>query len=383
MIALFFSGRMVDTYKPRLEEILNDVITISEVAELSIESEDIADLIGIEQSVSDDEPPSEVMESSAAVRRRGRLSVIRWSEVKFEADDCSSSGDSVTDFLSSLPENTDEDEASNPEDSELDSQDEEFFKKEKLYNSGSTRIAVKDLLDKWDEPVMKHKKSLNVSVADTIIFQKAIGYIDHYYTFSESFGPASTRNEMILSAESVYKRLMKLSDDPGTLSFSVFDILLLQEDGTTDKLKKKRLMNVFHPQTDGSLPLLSFVQGCDNIYKKLRFLRASVGNSSVIDNVLESLIDPIVYFLLAGIVLAILGINIVSALVPMSTLILGGTFAFGPACAKTFEGIILIVARRPYDIGDRIVITDSAGSIVPPMNMSWIVEGELNDLCKI
>jgi len=368
MIALFFSGRMVDTYKPRLEEILNDVITISEVAELSIESEDIADLIGIEQSVSDDEPPIEVTESSAAVRRRGRLSVIRWSEVKFEADDCSSSDDSVTDFLSSLPENTDEDDSSNPEDYERDSQN----GKEKLYNNGSTRIALKNLLDKWDEPVMKNK-SLNISIADTIIFQRAIGYIDHDYTFSESFGAASTRNEMIVSAESVYKRLMKLSDDPGILSFSVFDILLLQEDGTEDKIKKKRLMNVFHPQTDGSLPLLSFVQGCDNVYKKLRFLRASVGNSSVIDNVLELLIDPIVYFLLVVIVLSILGVNIVS-LLPISTVILGGTFAFGPACGKAFEGIILIVARRPYDIGDRIVITDSAGSNVPQMNMSWIVE---------
>lgn len=149
---------------------------------MSIESEDIADLIGIEQSVSDDEPPSEVMESSAAVRRRGRLSVIRWSEVKFEADDCSSSGDSVTDFLSSLPENTDEDEASNPEDSELDSQDEEFFKKEKLYNSGSTRIAVKDLLDKWDEPVMKHKKVRADALLSKQMFYTSNNFVD-LYTF--------------------------------------------------------------------------------------------------------------------------------------------------------------------------------------------------------
>jgi hypothetical protein len=164
MIALFFSGRMVDTYKPRLEEILNDVITISEVAELSIESEDIANMIGIEQSNTDNfGPPVEVMvsevEAEAEARRRGRLSVIRWSDIKFEAEDGSSIGDSVPNFQSPLPENIDGDGASNSEELELDSQGEEFFEKEKLYSSSdSTRIAIKDLLDKWDEPVMKHEK---------------------------------------------------------------------------------------------------------------------------------------------------------------------------------------------------------------------------------
>jgi hypothetical protein len=163
MITLFFSGRMVDTYKPRLEEILNDVITISEVAELSIESEDIADMIGIEQSNGTDFGRPDVameseVEAEAEARRRGRLSVIRWSDIKFEADDGSSIEDSVPNFQSPIPDNIGDDEGSIAEELELDSQGEGFFEKEKLYTSGSTRIAIKDLLDKWDEPVMKHEK---------------------------------------------------------------------------------------------------------------------------------------------------------------------------------------------------------------------------------
>jgi hypothetical protein len=165
MITLFFSGRMVDTYKPRLEEILNDVITISEVAELSIESEGIANMIGIEQSNGTDlSRPDEAMksevevEAEAEARRRGRLSVIRWSDIKFEADDGTSVEDSVPNFQSPLPENIDDDEGSNVEELE-DSQGDGFFEKEKLYtSSGSTRNVIKDLLDKWDEPVMKHEK---------------------------------------------------------------------------------------------------------------------------------------------------------------------------------------------------------------------------------
>lgn len=35
-----------------------------------------------------------------------------------------------------------------------------------------------------------------------------------------------------------------------------------------------------------------------------------------------------------------------------------------------------MVGRRPYDIGDRIVIADKVSDQVPPMSMSWIVEGE-------
>lgn len=37
-----------------------------------------------------------------------------------------------------------------------------------------------------------------------------------------------------------------------------------------------------------------------------------------------------------------------------------------------------MVGRRPYDIGDRIVIADKASDQVPSMGMSWIVEGKPN-----
>ena len=178
---------------------------------------------------------------------------------------------------------------------------------------------------------------MNVSVADTIKFRQALTYMDNYYSFSEAFGPASTRNEMILSAEVVFHRLMKLSTNSESLSFSVFDILLLQEDGTEDKIKRKRLMKLFRPRKDGSLSLLSFVQGCDNIYRNLRLFRASVSNASVIDTVLESLINPVFYSMLAIIIALMMDIKISSTLTPASGLLISFSFAFGPACAKLFE----------------------------------------------
>jgi small-conductance mechanosensitive channel len=50
----------------------------------------------------------------------------------------------------------------------------------------------------------------------------------------------------------------------------------------------------------------------------------------------------------------------------LSSIILGFAFMIGGASAKYFEGILFILVRRPYDIGDRIHVSpiDSGKSIV-------------------
>jgi small-conductance mechanosensitive channel len=162
--------------------------------------------------------------------------------------------------------------------------------------------------------------------------------MDLDFPFSEAFGPAYTRDEMIISAEAVYYRLMMLSPGTETISFSnVFQILLLQEDGTEDKVKKRAIRNLFRPDADGQLSLVSFVQSCDTVYKKVRYFRASVGNASVIDHVLESIIDIVFFFFLGLIVLALLNFNPWPLLVSLSTLLVAGSFAIGPTCAKAIE----------------------------------------------
>jgi hypothetical protein len=134
-------------------------------------------------------------------------------------------------------------------------------------------------------------------VNDILKFRKALTYMDLEYPFSEAFGPASTRNEMITSAELVYERLIRLSPRSVSLSFSVLQLLTIKDDGTVDKDKQKTLKTLFRPNSKGELTLVSFVQACDTVYKKLRYFRASVGNASVIDQVLESILDSIFGFM--------------------------------------------------------------------------------------
>jgi hypothetical protein len=45
-----------------------------------------------------------------------------------------------------------------------------------------------------------------------------------------------------------------------------------------------------------------------------------------------------------------------SLLVSFSTLLVTASFAVGPSAAKAIEGMVLIVGRRPFDIGMSILI---------------------------
>jgi len=38
--------------------------------------------------------------------------------------------------------------------------------------------------------------------------------------------------------------------------------------------------------------------------------------------------------------------------------------------------MLLISVRRPYDLGDRIVLSSSDGAVNPGVGCSWFVEGE-------
>ena len=174
-------------------------------------------------------------------------------------------------------------------------------------------------------------------MGDILKFRKALNYMNLEHPFGQEFGQASTRAEMILSAESVYNRLLQLSPGSDALPCSVFQILYLNEDGSEDKAKKRALGNLLRPDWHDNVQFVSFIQSCDTVYKKLRYFRASVGNSSVIDHVLERIIDAVFYFALGLIVLDLLKLNPWPLLVSTSTLLVAGSFAVGPSCAKAVE----------------------------------------------
>lgn len=63
-------------------------------------------------------------------------------------------------------------------------------------------------------------------------------------------------------------------------------------------VKKRIIRKLFTLDRSGELPLLAFIQAVDQCYKRLVFLRASLRNSSLLDDVLERLFNGIFYFML-------------------------------------------------------------------------------------
>lgn len=175
-------------------------------------------------------------------------------------------------------------------------------------------------------------------MSDILKFRRALTYMDLQHPFSESFGPASSRDELLTSAQALYSRLLRLSANGSViLPHSVLTVLAENGDGTVDKQKRRALRKIFPPDRSGNVSLLAFVMGCDTVYKKLRYFRASVGNSSVIDNVLENIVDTLFFFVLIILILSLLNLNPWPLLVSTSTLMVTFAFAVGPSCAKAIE----------------------------------------------
>ena len=218
-------------------------------------------------------------------------------------------------------------------------------------------------------------QTVDASIADILTFRQALSYMDDEHPFSFSFGPASTRAECVKSAQSTFKRL---ADTEKTVSFDVLALLAVDDNGVADRKRSEKIKQLFRPDNTNSLTQLAFVQSCDAIYRRLRYFRASVGNSSVIDKVLEDMLDGVFNSALAMVLMTMLGFNPYPLLVSISTLLVSFAFAFGASAALYVEGIAMIAIRRPYDLGDRITIDLPTSPSITGAQF-WYVEGKTTE----
>jgi hypothetical protein len=89
--------------------------------------------------------------------------------------------------------------------------------------------------------------------------------MDLEHPFSLAFGPASNRDELLMSAENVYSRLLKLAPGSTLLPYSVLAVLSDNDDGTVDREKRRSLRNLYRPDMDEEVTLLAFIQSCDTV----------------------------------------------------------------------------------------------------------------------
>eukprot|EP00934_Nitzschia_sp_Nitz4_P000767 Nitzschia sp. Nitz4//scaffold126_size65214//36226//39877//NITZ4_006159-RA/size65214-processed-gene-0.40-mRNA-1//-1//CDS//3329534698//767//frame0 len=258
------------------------------------------------------------------------------------------------------------------------------------------------LLGEWEEPSVLIQLEGPVSIASLMHFRRGIRNLRTDFPFSASFGPAGTREDCITSAQEVFRRLMFLSDFDDVLNFEVLALLGAKSDGTLDQDKLIELIRLFRPDRDGSLSMVNFVRSVDNVYKEIRMLRASVSNSSKVDRQFEMIFDIIFYIVACVVILYILGIDPLSLFVSLSGLAVSISFSkyievheqresqchatnlstlstldvpvIGTASAKYFQGLLFILLRRPYSIGDYIHVSDPTKDTDFNGSGCWIVE---------
>jgi small-conductance mechanosensitive channel len=206
-------------------------------------------------------------------------------------------------------------------------------------------------------------------------FRNALAFINNLYPFSYAFGLADTRENSIESAQDLYKRLLLQPNgiESETLRFETLALCAQTNSGEIDQVKAKDLVRVFRPDRQGNLSVLDFIKSVDAVYKELRFLQASIESSSQIDKSFESMVNAVFYVIVVCIIMSQLGFDPFSLFLSMSSVILAFAFAIGSASAKFFEGLLFILVRRPYGIGDMIHVSNIESGTALEGSTGWTV----------
>ena len=162
--------------------------------------------------------------------------------------------------------------------------------------------------------------------------------------------------------------------DVDVLKFDVLALAATRSNSDLNVSDLKNLIRLFRPDRDGKISLLDFVKSVDSVYKEARLLRASVRNSEKIDRAFENAINVVFYLMVACVVLSQIGFDPLALFLSLSSIILAFAFMIGSASSKMFEGWLFILLRRPYDIGDRIHVSDPESDTSANGSAGWIVK---------
>jgi hypothetical protein len=111
---------------------------------------------------------------------------------------------------------------------------------------------------------------------------------------------------------------MLLNPDEPVLPFDTLAVLAKDKDGEIKVDEMKDLIRLFRPDRNGDLTCLDFVKSCDEVYKEMRMLRASIANSGQVDHAFEILVNIIFYLIVGIVVLVVLHLDPLALFVSVS-----------------------------------------------------------------
>mmetsp|Transcript_3221 Transcript_3221/g.6621 ORF Transcript_3221/g.6621 Transcript_3221/m.6621 type:complete len:542 (-) Transcript_3221:60-1685(-) len=229
-----------------------------------------------------------------------------------------------------------------------------------------------EFLMQWDEPERRGRRygqNGDVSGKEIIEFRSALTAVTKPFFFSSSYGPVETREECMKSGELLFRRLVKLMDQPENEdSIDVHNLALWLYKGCSRPSQQQSaadLMDLLLPDQEGCVSLAAFLTGIDSVYRKIRLLESSVENHSHVDKSYEKVINIAFGVVLFCVAIAIFGIDPLVFIASLSAILVSFAFMIGAAASQQFEGILLVLVRQPYDIGDIVAINqvDQSASI--------------------
>jgi hypothetical protein len=241
-------------------------------------------------------------------------------------------------------------------------------------SSSISKKELTDLLKDWEEPDYKTNAASKASITDVLQYRQAIAAMDDNYPFTPAFGLAKSRATCVDSSDRLYDTLLKQTVGEKLLPFETLSEICYDSNRQLNRDKAKALIKLFRPDRLGYLTKLDFVSTIDDVYKDLRLFRASLANSSSIDDVFGMMINTGFYVIQTFVVLIILGFNHWAPLTSIWTFFLSLAFMFGSASSTFFEGILMIFVRRPYDIGDKISLSNPSTDTNSAGSSTWFVE---------
>mmetsp|Transcript_83 Transcript_83/g.359 ORF Transcript_83/g.359 Transcript_83/m.359 type:complete len:904 (+) Transcript_83:147-2858(+) len=230
-------------------------------------------------------------------------------------------------------------------------------------------------LDPWTEPERKNGEE-DVSGKHIIEFQQALTVLTRPSFFSSAFGTVESRDECTKSSELLFCRILKIMDSNDE-SFNLADLTEWMFKGcntAAEQQKAKELEDLLCPDKEGLVYIVDFIGSIDEVYKKVRMLEHAVNNASHIDKSYEALVNIVFYFVVGVVCLHILGLNPWTIIIPLGAFIFSLAFMIGDAASQIFEGMVLVLARQAYDVGDKIAIADVDDPASLEGSTHWLVE---------
>lgn len=394
MMANFIGQRVVDNYKHDLTKLVKKLLLVGDIAKhakaKNRPSNEASALSASKHKQSSVAVASKLFKRITSLKSEDRDGADVDDDNKNDNDDndndIGSDSDSDSESTDSGSESDDNDE----DDDEGDSSPEKAANPNKstrsLSKSGrksptnsqrrSSSLILNqnhEYLDEWEEPSLRTTERKN-STKEVLHFRKAVDFINSVYPFSHAFGTATTREECANKSQVLFEKLLERNQE--VLHFDDLCKIARNRDGTSNKKKVLELVKLFRPHPNGEITKMEFVKSIDSVYKRLRLVLAKINNSSQIDRAYGQILNIVYYTLVLLIGLSVFGFDVMYLVITIAGLLVSFAFMIGSASAKYIEGILLILVRKPYDIGDKVCFLDPNVPVDDndPPGGGWLVE---------